>query len=69
MGICGDPGLPPHGNRLGEEFRLKSLLRFSCEAGHMLVGSSERTCLQNGSWSGVQPVCEGELPQMEVHME
>ncbi|KAL2083424.1 hypothetical protein ACEWY4_021197 [Coilia grayii] len=58
VGICGDPGLPPHGTRLGDEFRLKSLLRFSCEAGYMLVGAAERTCLQNGSWSGVQPVCE-----------
>ncbi|XP_041921873.1 CUB and sushi domain-containing protein 1-like [Alosa sapidissima] len=57
-GVCGDPGIPPHGTRLGEEFRLKSLLRFSCEAGYTLIGSAERTCLQNGSWSGVQPVCE-----------
>ncbi|XP_026879255.2 CUB and sushi domain-containing protein 1 [Electrophorus electricus] len=58
LGFCGDPGVPPHGSRLGEEFRLRSLLRFTCEAGYMLVGSSERTCLQNGSWSGTQPVCE-----------
>ncbi|XP_060780908.1 CUB and sushi domain-containing protein 1a [Neoarius graeffei] len=57
-GFCGDPGVPPHGSRLGEEFRIRSLLRFTCEAGYMLMGSSERTCLQNGSWSGTQPVCE-----------
>ncbi|XP_066534535.1 CUB and sushi domain-containing protein 1a [Hoplias malabaricus] len=57
-GFCGDPGIPPHGSRLGEEFRVRSLLRFTCEAGYTLVGSSERTCLQNGSWSGIQPVCE-----------
>uniref|UniRef100_A0A8C1ZS09 CUB and Sushi multiple domains 1 n=1 Tax=Cyprinus carpio TaxID=7962 RepID=A0A8C1ZS09_CYPCA len=57
-GFCGDPGIPPHGSRLGEEFRHKSLLRFTCEAGYVLIGSSERTCLQNGSWSGTQPVCE-----------
>ncbi|KTG02859.1 hypothetical protein cypCar_00029462, partial [Cyprinus carpio] len=57
-GFCGDPGIPPHGSRLGEEFRHKSLLRFTCEAGYALIGSSERTCLQNGSWSGTQPVCE-----------
>ncbi len=59
-GFCGDPGIPPHGSRLGEEFKYKSLLRFTCEAGYTLIGSSERTCLQNGSWSGTQPVCEGE---------
>ncbi|XP_036402136.1 CUB and sushi domain-containing protein 1-like [Megalops cyprinoides] len=57
-GYCGDPGIPPHGSRLGEEFKLKSLLRFTCEAGYTLIGSAERTCLLNGSWSGTQPVCE-----------
>ncbi|KAF7475912.1 Hypothetical predicted protein [Marmota monax] len=35
-----------------------SLSTFSM--GHQLRGSPERTCLLNGSWSGVQPVCEGE---------
>ncbi|XP_047218456.1 CUB and sushi domain-containing protein 1-like [Girardinichthys multiradiatus] len=58
-GLCGDPGIPPHGTQLGgEEFKTKSLLRFSCEAGYNLIGSAERTCLHNGSWSGTQPVCQ-----------
>ncbi|XP_073482747.1 CUB and sushi domain-containing protein 1 [Aquarana catesbeiana] len=57
-GTCGDPGIPAHGSRLGNEFRIKSLLRFSCEMGYTLMGSTERTCLLNGSWSGVQPTCE-----------
>ncbi|XP_032960426.1 CUB and sushi domain-containing protein 1 [Rhinolophus ferrumequinum] len=57
-GFCGDPGTPAHGSRLGQEFKAKSLLRFSCEMGYQLRGSPERTCLLNGSWSGVQPVCE-----------
>uniref|UniRef100_A0A5G2R948 CUB and Sushi multiple domains 1 n=1 Tax=Sus scrofa TaxID=9823 RepID=A0A5G2R948_PIG len=50
--------LGTHGSRLGEEFKAKSLLRFSCEMGYQLRGSAERTCLLNGSWSGLQPVCE-----------
>ncbi|KAJ6665888.1 hypothetical protein lerEdw1_001360 [Lerista edwardsae] len=57
-GYCDDPGVPSHGTRLGDEFKIKSLLRFSCEMGYQLRGSSERTCLLNGSWSGLQPVCE-----------
>ncbi|XP_039692963.1 CUB and sushi domain-containing protein 2 isoform X4 [Pteropus medius] len=57
MGICGDPGTPAHGIRLGDSFALGSLMRFSCEAGHALRGSSERTCQANGSWSGTQPEC------------
>uniref|UniRef100_A0A2K5JNE5 CUB and Sushi multiple domains 1 n=1 Tax=Colobus angolensis palliatus TaxID=336983 RepID=A0A2K5JNE5_COLAP len=60
-GFCGDPGTPAHGSRLGDEFKTKSLLRFSCEMGHQLRGSPERTCLLNGSWSGLQPVCEAVL--------
>uniref|UniRef100_A0A8D3D8R2 CUB and Sushi multiple domains 1 n=1 Tax=Scophthalmus maximus TaxID=52904 RepID=A0A8D3D8R2_SCOMX len=57
-GICGDPGVPPHGARLGgEEFKTKSLLRFSCEAGYSLTGSAERTCLHNGTWSGTPVSC------------
>lgn len=52
--------MPPHGARLGgEEFKTKSLLRFSCEAGYSLIGSAERTCQNNGTWSGTQPVCQG----------
>ncbi|XP_070324528.1 CUB and sushi domain-containing protein 2 isoform X4 [Odocoileus virginianus] len=57
IGVCGDPGIPAHGIRLGDSFAPGSLMRFSCEAGHVLRGSSERTCQANGSWSGVQPEC------------
>uniref|UniRef100_A0AAZ1X1T4 CUB and Sushi multiple domains 1 n=1 Tax=Oreochromis aureus TaxID=47969 RepID=A0AAZ1X1T4_OREAU len=69
-GICGDPGIPPHGARIGgEEFKTKSLLRFSCEAGYNVIGSAERTCLHNGTWSGTQPVCQviqcGAPPQVQ----
>lgn len=61
MGICGDPGTPAHGIRLGDSFAPGSLMRFSCEAGHTLRGSSERTCQANGSWSGTQPECGGNV--------
>uniref|UniRef100_A0A8C1UN29 CUB and Sushi multiple domains 2 n=1 Tax=Cyprinus carpio TaxID=7962 RepID=A0A8C1UN29_CYPCA len=56
-GMCGDPGVPVHGIRLGEEFSVGSIVRFSCEPGYILKGSSERTCLANGSWVGIQPEC------------
>lgn len=58
-GVCGDPGIPAHGIRLGDSFAPGSLIRFSCEAGHVLRGSSERICQANGSWSGSQPECGG----------
>lgn len=58
-GLCGDPGVPVHGIRLGEEFTVGSAVRFSCEPGYMLKGSPERTCLTNGTWLGTQPECHG----------
>ncbi|XP_075438529.1 CUB and sushi domain-containing protein 3 isoform X5 [Ascaphus truei] len=57
-GWCGDPGIPAHGAREGADFKTKSRMRFSCEAGYILYGSEERTCLSNGSWTGRQPECK-----------
>lgn len=58
-GECGDPGVPSHGIRQGDDFTIDGVVRFSCEAGYILRGSAERKCLINGSWSGFQPECEG----------
>lgn len=58
-GQCGDPGVPVHGIRLGEEFTAGSIVYFSCEPGYMLKGSPERTCQANGTWLGTQPECHG----------
>lgn len=60
-GSCGDPGIPGHGSREESNFRVKSIVRFSCELGYILHGSEERTCLANGSWTGRQPECKGKL--------
>ncbi|XP_066524688.1 inactive serine protease PAMR1 isoform X2 [Hoplias malabaricus] len=32
-------------------------VEFSCNHSYALSGSSRRTCLSNGSWSGTQPLC------------
>lgn len=67
--MCGDPGIPSHGIGLGDKFDVDSMVRFSCEPGYTLRGSSERTCQANGSWSGTQPECEGTsaTPQLLCH--
>lgn len=62
--MCGDPGIPSHGIGLGDDFDVGSVVRFSCEPGYTLRGSSERTCQANGSWSGTQPECEGTFPTL-----
>uniref|UniRef100_A0A8C7F586 CUB and Sushi multiple domains 2 n=1 Tax=Oncorhynchus kisutch TaxID=8019 RepID=A0A8C7F586_ONCKI len=56
-GLCGDPGIPGHGIRLGEDFSVGSVVGFSCEQGYVLRGSSERTCQPNSTWVGTQPEC------------
>lgn len=66
-GLCGDPGVPVHGIRLGEEFTVGSVVRFSCEPGYSLKGSPERTCLSNGTWLGTQPECHGKKKYLHAY--
>ncbi len=35
-----------------------SLAEYSCGTGFRILGPEQRTCLQNGTWSGEDPVCE-----------
>lgn len=58
-GSCGDPGIPGHGSREENNFKIKSTVHFSCDVGYILHGSEERTCMANGSWTGKQPECKG----------
>uniref|UniRef100_I3J3P2 CUB and Sushi multiple domains 3 n=1 Tax=Oreochromis niloticus TaxID=8128 RepID=I3J3P2_ORENI len=57
-GSCGDPGIPSHGSREQTDFRIRSKVYFSCSEGYELIGSSERMCFPNGTWSGTQPFCK-----------
>ncbi len=36
---------------------LGSVVRYACDRSHSMVGDEERTCLQNGRWSGFAPSC------------
>uniref|UniRef100_A0A672ZAZ8 CUB and Sushi multiple domains 3a n=1 Tax=Sphaeramia orbicularis TaxID=375764 RepID=A0A672ZAZ8_9TELE len=57
-GSCGDPGIPSHGSREQTDFRIRSKVYFSCSEGYDLIGSAERMCFPNGTWSGTQPFCK-----------
>lgn len=57
-GSCGDPGIPSHGSREQTDFRIRSKVYFTCSEGYELIGSSERMCFPNGTWSGTQPFCK-----------
>jgi hypothetical protein len=55
---CGDPGTPSNGTKIGETYTFPNLVRYSCNAGFHLVGSSARKCQINGSWSGSPATCQ-----------
>ena len=59
--VCGDPGTPSNGMKIGSEFTFGKSVSFECNAGYALRGSLKRTCKSDGTWDGVQPTCNGEL--------
>lgn len=54
---CGKLLPPENGWMFGSDTSHPSVIVFSCARGYSLEGSTERTCLRNGSWSGQQPKC------------
>ncbi|XP_073244022.1 protein lev-9-like [Porites lutea] len=57
VGGCGDPGTPKNGRKVGVTYSVNSKVYFGCELGYELMGSEDRKCQPNGSWTGQQPVC------------
>ena len=60
---CGDPQ-PAIRDQFGEVINWRPgpyfvgrTFRFRCLFGHKLLGSSERTCMANGRWSGRTTAC------------
>lgn len=54
---CGKLLPPDNGWMYGSDTSHPSEVLFRCGPGYSMVGSSQRTCLRNGSWSGQQPRC------------
>ena len=46
---------------MGVETLFGDKIRFSCEKGHALVGSSDVFCQSDGTWSDTAPECQGNL--------
>ena len=54
--------LPLHGNlSLSCGFSFGSQASFTCDRGYQLIGSQERLCKRDGSWSGNTTACNGNL--------
>ncbi|XP_044053587.1 sushi domain-containing protein 2 isoform X2 [Siniperca chuatsi] len=54
---CGWLPTPRNGKKNGTFYLEGNTLSFTCNEGHILYGSTERTCLDDGTWTGDQPHC------------
>ena len=58
---CKILSIPVDGNVSMTGTIFESTARFSCKKGFILRGSSNRTCLKNGLWSGTKTICRGKV--------
>lgn len=45
----------------GGDTTIGSTTLYTCMEGYSLTGNRRRTCLQHGSWSGMEPICESKI--------
>ena len=58
VGRCSLLPIPSNGHRSSSRRNYNDMVRFSCNTGYTLRGSSARTCQSTGLWSGTQPTCD-----------
>uniref|UniRef100_A0A8B9K8E8 C3/C5 convertase n=1 Tax=Astyanax mexicanus TaxID=7994 RepID=A0A8B9K8E8_ASTMX len=54
---CPDPGTPPGASRTGHIFDIDDTVSYRCDNKLKLLGSRERVCQDDGTWSGQEPEC------------
>ena len=57
--VCGDPGTPANGERVGSDFTYGKIIIYDCNPGYQLAGTRERRCQLDGTWSGTVARCDG----------
>ncbi|XP_026470514.1 uncharacterized protein LOC113374759 [Ctenocephalides felis] len=56
---CGRPEQPPNSTMISDRgFAVGASVSYACDEGHLLVGPSERTCLETGFYDEFPPVCK-----------
>ena len=56
---CGSLASPTNGRVLLTTTTFDSTATYECDTGFNLIGDMERTCQENGQWTGGAPTCEG----------
>uniref|UniRef100_A0AAQ4P1M7 CUB and Sushi multiple domains 3a n=1 Tax=Gasterosteus aculeatus aculeatus TaxID=481459 RepID=A0AAQ4P1M7_GASAC len=70
---CDNPGTPRYGslNRT-YGFKVGNVVSFQCQPGHLIQGSSSRTCQPDLTWTGAQPECiphACKQPESPLHVD
>ncbi|XP_032903498.1 complement factor B-like [Amblyraja radiata] len=55
---CPHPGIPAGGSKTGTNYNIGYKVRYYCNNGLVLMGSSTRECERLGEWSGRMPTCQ-----------
>ena len=63
-GPCGKPEDITHAKVEGSSYKFKDTLSYTCERGYVLVGSTSRTCREDGTWSKA-PTCSSRSSSLE----
>ena len=66
---CGPLDAPSNGSSSGDLTVYPNGVRFSCDPGFLLVGSSKRVCMANGTWSGFETSCKRKLLELKNEIE
>ena len=56
---CGSLNNPLNGQVTLTDTTVGSTATYECDSGFTLVGNEERTCQDDGTWSGTDPTCDG----------
>ena len=56
---CESLSMLMNGSEYGEQTTYPNAFKFECDKGFTLLGSTVRKCQTNGTWSGVEPFCQG----------
>lgn len=59
---CGPLTPPTNGDVLVFNTTLAHPATYSCNVGFKISGQKFRVCTINGSWSGREPTCKGDVP-------